>query len=295
MSGEPAASDRPLWRTIWDFPLVAMLVAVALVAATLAAISFTIGQLPGFPNQPAMGALQVVVTVALLFALYKLLLRRLGDRRHDDLPLAGAGRDLALGTLGAFVLMTLMVGIAAALGVYRILGWGGMANWVLVLFGGGVGAAFVEELIFRGILFRWIEEFGGSWLALAVTSALFGLAHIGNDGATWFSSVAIAIEAGLLLGGVYMLTRSLWAPIGLHFGWNVTQGLIWDVPVSGHDVDGLLEAKMSGDPLLSGGSFGLEASVIALVVATLAGVWLVRLAVQRGEAMQPWWVRRRAA
>jgi hypothetical protein len=56
---------------------------------------------------------------------------------------------------------------------------------------------FMEELLFRGILFRWIEEFAGSWVALLVTSALFG-AHILNPGATWFSSFAIAVEAGLL-------------------------------------------------------------------------------------------------
>ena len=92
---------------------------------------------------------------------------------------------------------------------------------------------FTEELLFRGILFRWIEEFGGSWAALAVTSALFGLAHIFNPGATWFSSFAIAVEAGVLLGGAYMLTRNLWLAMGLHAGWNFTQGEIFDVPVSG--------------------------------------------------------------
>ena len=93
----------------------------------------------------------------------------------------------------------------------------------------------MEELLFRGILFRWIEEFGGSWAALMVTSVLFGLAHVINPNATWFSSFAIAVEAGVLLGGAYMLTRSLWMPMGLHAAWNFTQGDIFDVPVSGID------------------------------------------------------------
>jgi hypothetical protein len=155
--------------------------------------------------------------------------------------------------------------------------------------------AFTEELLFRGILFRWIEEFGGSWVALIVTSALFGAAHIFNPNATWFSSFTIAVEAGVLLGAAYMLTRSLWMPMGLHAAWNFTQGFIFDVPVSGLDQHGLVEAKLSGPDLLSGGTFGLEASIIALAIATAAGVWMLVLAVKRGELMQPWWVRRRVS
>jgi hypothetical protein len=50
---------------------------------------------------------------------------------------------------------------------------------------------------------------------------------------------------------------------------------------------------LSGPALLSGGAFGLEASVIALAVCTAAGLWLVFLAVKHGQLLQPWWVRRR--
>jgi membrane protease YdiL (CAAX protease family) len=151
-------------------------------------------------------------------------------------------------------------------------------------------AAFMEEILFRGILFRWIEEFAGSWAALAITSALFGLAHILNPNATWFSSLAIAVEAGLLLGGAYMLTRSLWLPIGLHAAWNFTQGEIFGVPVSGGAVHGLLKSRLTGPALLSGGGFGLEASLIALVIATAAGICFIWLAVRRGEVIGPSWV-----
>ena len=152
---------------------------------------------------------------------------------------------------------------------------------------------FTEELLFRGILFRWIEEFAGSWAALLLTSALFGLGHIFNPNASLFSSFAIAMEAGVMLGGAYMLTRNIWVPIGLHAAWNFTQGEIWDVPVSGLDQNGLVQAQLSGPELLSGGAFGLEASLFALILCTAAGVWLVVLAIKRGQLVQPWWVRRR--
>jgi membrane protease YdiL (CAAX protease family) len=103
------------------------------------------------------------------------------------------------------------------------------------------------------------------------------------------------MEAGLMLGGAYLLTRSLWFPMGLHAAWNFTQGEIFDVPVSGLDEHGLVQAKLSGPALLSGGQFGLEASLIALLPASVIGLWLVWLAMRRGNLIQPWWVRRRVA
>ncbi len=285
----------PLWKRIWNFPLVAMLVALVLCVIVIGVINIGAGLLSGALGADVPEPVQVVAVVAALIVLQKLVLRRLGERQHDDLPFAEALRGLALGTLGAGVLFSVIVGIAALLGAYRIVGWGGLSNWVFLLFAAGISAGFVEELIFRGILFRWIEEFGGSWAALGITSALFGLVHIGNANATWWSSLTIALVAGTMLGGAYMLTRNLWLAVGIHFGWNVTQGLVWDVPVSGNDVDGLVDARLVGDPLISGGAFGLEASVIALVVAGAAGVWLVVRAARAGEVMAPWWVRRRAA
>lgn len=287
--------QKPLWRRIADFPLVTMLLALAAVIATTSGFSWLSRQFPQFAGREDAGAVKVVILIALLLVVYKFFIRKLGEAPHDDLPIHRSGRDLAQGAVWAFVLFSVIVGFAALAGAYRIVGWGGASDIVFLLFYAGFSAAFIEELVFRGILFRWLEEFGGSWFALALTSGLFGVAHIMNDNATWFSSLAIALEAGVLLGGAYMVTRSLWAPIGLHFGWNVTQGFVWDVPVSGNDVDGMVEAQLRGNELISGGAFGLEASVIALVIATGAGAYLVWLAFQRGELVRPWWVRRRLA
>jgi membrane protease YdiL (CAAX protease family) len=98
-----------------------------------------------------------------------------------------------------------------------------------------------------------------------------------------------------MLGAAYMLTRSLWLPMGIHAAWNFAQGELYDIPVSGRPVHGLLTARLSGPPLLTGDGFGLEASIIAMVIATLFGLSLLWLAVKNGSVMQPYWVRRRAA
>jgi membrane protease YdiL (CAAX protease family) len=236
-----------------------------------------------------------IVAVPMLIILYKLVIRRLGEHPRDDLRVAGALRPLLFGLAIGLVIFSIVVGIAAALGIYRITGEGDSSGLLSALLGPALFAAVSEEMLFRGVLFRWIEEFGGSWVALLVTSAFFGAVHLTTPNASIVAAVGIAFEAGVLLGGAYMLTRSLWLPMGIHAAWNFTQGEIFDIPVSGTSVHGLLTARLSGSPLLTGNGFGLEASPIAMIVATAAGVGLVVLAVRRGEVVQPWWVRRRLA
>ncbi len=287
----PVAS-KPLWRRIVDFPLAAMLIAVAIFILAIAGGIVAAKVLP--PMDKTLGDLvRAAIGIGLVFAAYKLVIRHLGEQPRDDLPLREAPKGLGLGLLFGLLLFSLVVGVAAIVDVYNIIGEGGTGGLVTALIATAILPGFMEEVLFRGILFRWLEEFGGSWFALALTSALFGLGHIFNPNATALSSFAIALEAGVLLGGAYMLTRNLWMAIGLHAAWNFTQGWIFDVPVSGIDQNGLVEAQLSGPALLSGGAFGLEASVIALVIATGAGVALVVLAVRQGELVRPWWVTRR--
>ena len=285
--------ERPLWRRIVDFPFVAMLIAGGLFMLA-AGIGEAVGS--AVPVRSALLHLlarnAIILTVVLLT--YKLAITRLGEHPRDDLSGRRALPDLAIGLLMGFLIMALSVGAAAIADVYSIIGQGDSRQLVHELVTSAIMPAFMEELLFRGILFRWLEEFAGSWAALIITSALFGAAHLMNPNATPVAAFGIAIEAGVLLGGAYMLTRSLWMPMGLHAAWNFTQGEIFDVPVSGIDEHGLVQAKLSGPALLSGGGFGLEASLFAMVIATAVGVWMVWLAVKRGEVMQPWWVRRRA-
>jgi membrane protease YdiL (CAAX protease family) len=234
-----------------------------------------------------------LIAIVLLIILYELLIRRLGEHPRDDYRDPKALRHLALGVGGGLAIFSCAVAVAAILGVYHVTGEGDLTGLLAALVTPTIFAAFSEELMFRGILFRWLEEWGGSWVALFVTSALFGCAHLLNPHASPIAAVGIAFEAGVMLGAAYMLTRSLWMPMGLHAAWNFAQGEIYDIPVSGTAVHGMLNARLSGPPLLTGNGFGLEASLIAIVLATIFGLWLLWLAIQRGQLVQPRWVRRR--
>lgn len=294
--GPTDPAKQPLWRRIVDFPLVTMVIMFVAIAVPMGVIDALTRKIPekAMPNI-VYHPLKFLLMAAVLLTIYKFLTRRLGEIRRDDVPLDARAIDGLRGAALAFAMMTLIVAVAWILGSYRVIGWGGMTTFTRALFIMGLVAALTEELLFRAIVFRFLEEFGGSWFALALSAGLFGAMHFGNPNATVFTSVAIAIEAGILLGGAYMLTGNLWLAMGLHAGWNFTQGFIWDVPVSGFEIDGMVEAQPAGNPLLSGGAFGLEASLIGLVTATAVGIAFVVQAARRGHIMQPWWVRRRIA
>ena len=184
-------------------------------------------------------------------------------------PEAAAGLAIGLG-LFAGVMVVLWV-----VGVYAPGGWGdtaGLGGVVAV----GLLSGVLEEIVFRGFLFRLFSRITGTWVALLLTAALFGAAHAGNRGATVWSSVAIAVEAGILLGASYSATRRLWLPIGLHAGWNFCEGSIFGMAVSGHAMrPGLILGTLSGPPSLTGGEFGPESSIVAVVMCvTVAAVFL---------------------
>ena len=133
-----------------------------------------------------------------------------------------------------------------------------------------LAVAVGEEMIFRGVIFRWLDERWNTWVALLISAILFGWMHISNENATWWSSLAIAIEAGLLLGAAYKWSGTLWVPIGIHWAWNYVQGNVFGLAVSGMKVgDTILETNVNGPDIITGGAFGPEASIIAVILGTL--------------------------
>jgi hypothetical protein len=115
----------------------------------------------------------------------------------------------------------------------------------------------------------------------------FGFAHLANPHGTVLAAVAIALEAGILLAAAYLNGRALWLPIGIHAGWNFTQGGIFGVAVSGGKVEGWLHGKLTGPWWLSGDEFGAEASVVAVVVCLSLAIPLLLRARKKGE-WRPW-------
>lgn len=116
-----------------------------------------------------------------------------------------------------------------------------------------------------------------------LTSVLFGASHLLNPNASVLGAAAVAVEAGGMLTGAYLATRSLWLPIGLHFGWNFAAAGVFSTEVSGNGAsEGLLDATTSGPVLITGGEFGPEGSVYAVLFGVLVTLAFLRLAHRRG-------------
>ena len=162
-------------------------------------------------------------------------------------------------------------GVHLTLDPARSLGAMVSAAWTFLL------VALFEETLFRGFVFQRFVEGAGAWPAMITLALVFALAHWGNPDMTGATKVWATIDTGLgaiVLGLGYLRTRSLAFPVGFHFAWNWTQGGLLGFDVSGFDQAGWLQPLLLDRPeWVTGGSFGPEASVFAVIVdLTLIGL-----------------------
>jgi len=200
---------------------------------------------------------------------------RIAERRDvRELSLRGSLPETGGGFLGGILLFSIVIAVLAAGGHYRVLRIedpSALLRAPVPWFAG----AIMEELLFRGFIFGVLRDVAGLAIAIAISALLFGLVHAANPGATGFSCVAIALEAGVLLAVAYAATNRLWLPIGLHAGWNYAEGTIFGTAVSGGGVKtAFVHSALSGSPLLTGGAFGPEASIVAIPVCLAAALAL---------------------
>ncbi|GGN46436.1 hypothetical protein FHR83_008552 [Actinoplanes campanulatus] len=227
-----------------------------------------------------------VVGAVVVTAVYYGVVRATEKREVTELARRAAASGLIRGTLLGFAIFAAVIGVIAANGGYRIIGIGDDPINAVGLIGFMAAAVTIEELIFRGVLFRHLEKLTGTWAALAVSALVFGGMHLLNKDATLWGALCIAISGGGMLTSAYVATRSLWLPIGLHFGWNYAQGAIFGSAVSGNgEQQAVLDSESTGDALISGGQFGPEASVFTVVAGVLVTAAFMWLAHRRGNLL----------
>jgi len=109
------------------------------------------------------------------------------------------------------------------------------------------------------------------------------------------ASVAIILESGVLLAAACFATRTLWLPIGLHFGWNFAEDFIFGVRMSGHAArPAIVDGTMTGSPFWTGGAYGLESSIWAIGMAAILSGVLIAIAIRRREMVPFMPIRKRA-
>lgn len=254
-------------------------------------MAWTEGRILAFKDNPTIGVIIAFGMGLVVMAIYLAWGKFIERRDVTELSLPGSAREWMIGALIGAGLYTGCVLILMVLGIYRIEGLAPLVH-MLPAIALALKSGIFEELVFRGVLFRSVEEMAGSWIAIAVSSLVFGFIHLLNPDATITGAAYISIEAGLLLAAAYLVTRRLWIAIGFHMMWNYVQSGVYSGIVSGAVTEpGLIRPKIEGPAFLTGGTFGMEQSVFALILCTTAGVVLLKIAIRRGHIRPPPWNR----
>ena len=219
-------------------------------------------------NIPAYDAvpLSTIGAVVTLFAFKKYLSWYAED--SESLSFRGKMQMMGIGWAVSAIYFLAIIVCLFLCGYYRIVtvefDVASQLSWLSLFLLVGV----VEEVIFRGILFRLIADKWNIAVGLTTSSLLFGLAHLGNPGATLWAALAIALASGWLFGMAYAYHRTIWVPIGMHWAWNYLEGGVFGCAVSGTPLGylPLITPRIGGADILSGGAFGPEASIICVAL-----------------------------
>lgn len=238
----------------------------------------------GGPGELLVNTVAAVIAIAV----YSLMVWLAEGRMPRELAPGPAVGGILIGLLIGLVVFAAVMAVLIGTGLYQFTWLGPAPMWTGSAL--SVQSGVIEEVMARGIILRLTWRAFGPWIAFIFSAGLFGALHLGNDNASVWAAVCIAVEAGLLLGAFYALTGRLWVSIGLHAGWNFTQGTLFGAAVSGTDFGGAIArstAKAGFPQWLTGGEFGPEASAPALVICTSVGLLTLWMARKAGRFARP--------
>jgi len=230
------------------------------------------------PAHEAIATVRNLLQTVAMIAAYSFVASRLESRKVTETAIRGATTAFLLGlAMGVGLIVSAYVAMYG-LGIAEFRAGTGVSGIVMAILKPGV-VGTLEELVFRVILFRILQHMWGTFVAVLISASLFGLAHIANPGATPLAMTFLAVEMGVFLALVYVLTQSLWVVAGSHMGWNFALGFVFGSDVSGlESPNAMMVTTLRGSDLLTGGAFGPEGSIVTLVVSLVAisvAAWLI--------------------
>ncbi|WP_281231161.1 CPBP family intramembrane glutamic endopeptidase [Flavobacterium gelatinilyticum] len=197
-------------------------------------------------------------------------------------------KNILLGIFVGFTLQALTILVIYLNGSYSVIAVNPV-SFILIPLALMFTVAIIEEILVRGILFRIVEEKLGSYISLLISGVTFWILHLINPHSTFLSGLCIT-AAGFLFGAAYMYKRNLWFPIAIHFAWNFTQSGIFGAITSGNEkTNSLLEAKIQGSEFITGGAFGPEGSIQAVVFCFVGTFILLALCHRENKIVKPYW------
>jgi uncharacterized protein len=232
-----------------------------------------------------------LIVSSLLIIIYTTLYKFYEKRKIAELSTNRLTKNILSGILLGAILQTLTIFVIYLCKGFSVIATNNIID-VLPSLATAFTVAIIEEILFRGIIFRITEEKLGSYIALTISAFLFGALHLINHNSTLASASAVAIEAGLLLGAAYIYSKNLLFPIAIHFAWNFMQSGIYGAVTSGNELStSLLVTKITGVKLITGGEFGPESSIQAIVFCLMATTALMILNHRQNKIIKPFWAK----
>lgn len=257
--------------------LAKIIVGVVVVLASVIIGQQLFPKIPGVDllNSDVRNFIKGIFVSTLAIGSYWFLYRKYEHREITELSANGLWKKLFAGIVTGSGLQILTILVIYLFGSFQVITVNPFSA-MIIPFTVAFTVAILEEILLRGIVFRITEEKWGSTIALIISGLIFAGLHLVNPHVTLISVLCIT-AVGVLLGAAYMYYRSLWVPIAIHFAWNFTQNGIFGAITSGNEkTSSLLTTQINGPEILTGGQFGPEGSIQAVLLCTAAAIIILR-------------------
>jgi len=209
-------------------------------------------------------------------------------REIGEFSSKGLLKNILLGVLIGTTLQGLTILVIYFWGDFHIISVNPF-SFIITPFAVAFSVAIFEETLLRGIIFRIVEVKFGSYISLLISAIIFGAVHLTNSDSSVISSICIGI-VGFMFGASYIYSRSLWLPIAIHFSWNFVQSGIFGAITSGNEqTSSLFNTKISGAELITGGAFGPEGTIQAILFWLIVSIIFMVLITKQRKIIMPFW------
>jgi membrane protease YdiL (CAAX protease family) len=225
----------------------------------------------------------------LALAVYIFLFRVYEKRKITELSASNFFSFASIGFIIGFILQLLFVLCIYLFAQYSILNKNAITA-VIPAFNTSFTAGFVAELLIVGVFFRLTEEKLGTFIALIILTIIFAIIHTNAKNATWLSVVNTALQSGVMLPATYIVSRSLWFTIFMHFAWDFAEPGIFGGINPGNSVNAsLFTSKINGSEIITGGLNGPQNSIQAFIICLIVSIIFLSIAKKRNRFIKPVW------
>jgi uncharacterized protein len=277
-------------KKILNFPLTKIILGLILCFTVFILAQLLVGKILDFTpiDKNFRNLIKGIIASACVIITYIYFYGKFEKREIKELSVKGLVENSILGVCIGTALLCLTMIVIYFFGTFQINSTNPISS-IITPFAIAFSVAVFEEILLRGIIFRIVEEKLGSHISLLISAIIFGAVHLLNPDSSVASSICISI-AGFMFGASYIYSRSLWLPIAIHFSWNFMQSGIFGAITSGNERTGsLFNTNISGSELITGGAFGPEGTIQAILFWLLASVIFLILITNQNKLIKPFW------